>query len=156
MDTESNEPNLVDPPLTPETPDTPEAPDTRGIPDWIPSTGIHLRKAGVQFDAVRVDGDEGRAAADRLARMTGGAPGPIVEEACGSRAVYFLVHVGATSHRVWPPGVTTLASETGRIAYIPVPSLNGLTWPLTWRYRPTRRDHFVHALLLKAVLHPEE
>ncbi|MFI1360322.1 hypothetical protein ACH4TV_43100 [Streptomyces sp. NPDC020898] len=144
MNTESDEVNLDEPPLTPE------------IPDWIPPTGIQLRKAGVQFDAVRVDGDEGRLVADRLARMTGGAPGPVVEEANGSRAVYFLVRVGATSDRIWPPGVTCLASGPSRVAFIPVPSLNGLTWPLTWRYRPTARDHFVHALLLKAALHPEE
>lgn len=28
--------------------------------EWIPASGIQLRKAGVQFDAVRVDGAEGR------------------------------------------------------------------------------------------------
>ncbi|MFM9618332.1 hypothetical protein ACKI14_10295 [Streptomyces turgidiscabies] len=150
MNTESDEVNLDEPPPAPEVSAAAE------IPDWVPSTGIQLRKAGVQFDAVRVDGDEGRAAADRLARMTGGAPGPVVEEANGNRAVYFLVPVGATSHRVWPPGVTRLASGPGRIAFIPVPALNGRTWPLTWRYRPAGRDHFVHALLLKAALHPEE
>lgn len=94
--------------------------------------------------------------ADRLARMTGGAPRPIVEEADGNRAVCFLVPVGATSHRVWPPGVTRLASGPGLIACIPVSAPNGQTWPLTWRYRPTGRDHLVHALLLKAALHPEE
>jgi hypothetical protein len=80
--------------------------DTQSDLKWIPATGIQLRKAGVQFDAVRVDGDEGRDLADRLARMTGGAPGPVVEEATGNRAVYFLVPVGSTSHRPWPPGVT--------------------------------------------------
>lgn len=116
-------------------------------PDWIPPT---------QFDAVRVDGDEGRAVADRLARMTGGAPGPIVEEANGNRAVYFLVPVGATNRRIWPPGVVSLASGPSCVAYIPVPALNGQTWPLAWRYRPTGRDHLVHALLLKAALRPEE
>ncbi|WP_369036563.1 hypothetical protein [Streptomyces adonidis] len=144
MNTESDEVNLDEPPLTPD------------IPDWVPPAGIQLRKAGVQFDAIRVDGDEGRAVADRLARMTGGAPGPVVEEASGSRAVYFLVPVGATTRRIWPPGVTSLASGPSCVAYIPVPALNGQTWPLTWRYRPTGRDHLVHALLLKAALHPEE
>ena len=156
MNTESDEVNLDEPPLAPENPEDPESAGVSEIPDWIPPTGIQLRKAGVQFDAVRVDGDAGRAAADRLAKMTGGAPGPVVEEANGSRAVYFLVPVGAASRRVWPPGVTCLASGPGRIAYIPVPALNGQTWPLTWRYLPTVRDHFVHALLLKAALHPEE
>ncbi|MFF3380720.1 hypothetical protein ACFYXF_48230 [Streptomyces sp. NPDC002680] len=101
---------------------------------------------------MRLDGDEGRAVADRLARMTGGAPGPVVEEASGSRAVYFPVPVGATTRRIWPPGVISLASGPSCIAYIPLPALNGQTWPLTWRYRPVSRDHFVHVLMLLAVL----
>lgn len=123
---------------------------------WIPRAGIQLRKAGVQFDAIRVDGDHGRALADHLARITGGAPGPIVEEANGRRAVYFLVPVGSTSHRTWPAGVTRLTAGPGRISYIPIPALNGPTWPLTWRYRPTSGDRFVHALLLRAALHSPE
>ncbi len=83
MDTQSDEVNPALPPVAPE------------IPDWIPPSGIQLRKAGVQFDAVRVDGDPGRTVADRLARATGGNPGPVVEEARGRRAVYFLVPVPA-------------------------------------------------------------
>ncbi|GAA2625213.1 hypothetical protein GCM10010307_12100 [Streptomyces vastus] len=144
MNTQSDEVNLDEPPLDPE------------IPDWIPARGIQLRKAGVQFEAVRVDGDEGRALADRLARMTGGNPGPVVEEANGRRAVYFLVPVGSTSYRSWPDGVTRLTAGPNRVSYIPVPALNGLTWPLTWRYRPTTPDRLVHALLLRGALHPEE
>lgn len=126
--------------------------DTQSDLKWIPTTGIQLRKAGVQFDAVRVDGDEGRDLADRLARMTGGAPGPVVEEATGSRAVYFLVPVGSTLHRPWPPGVTRLTAGPNHMSYIPVPALNGQTWPLSWRYRPTAPDRFVHALLLRAAV----
>ncbi|GAB2956206.1 hypothetical protein GCM10023080_014210 [Streptomyces pseudoechinosporeus] len=53
-------------------------------------------------------------------------------------------------------GVTRLTAGPNRVSYIPVPALNGLTWPLTWRYRPTTRDHLVHALLLRGALHPEE
>ncbi|MPY62375.1 bifunctional DNA primase/polymerase [Streptomyces spongiae] len=120
---------------------------------WIPHAGIQLRKAGVQFDAIRVDGGHGRVLADHLARMTGGTPGPIVEEANGRRAVYFLVPVGSTSHRTWPAGVTRLTAGPNRISYIPVPALNGSTWPLTWRYRPTAADHLVHTLLLRSALH---
>lgn len=130
--------------------------NTQSDLEWIPRTGIQLRKAGVQFDAVRVDGDHGRALADRLARMTGGAPGPIVEEANGRRAVYFLVPVGSASHCSWPEGVTRLTATANRISYIPVPALDGLTWPLTWRYRPTAGDHLVHARLLHAALHSPE
>ncbi|MEW2396450.1 hypothetical protein [Streptomyces sp. NPDC046862] len=130
--------------------------NTQSDLEWVPRTGIQLRKAGVQFDAVRVVGDHGRALADHLARMTGGRPGPIVEEANGRRAVYFLVPVGSTSHRAWPDGVTRLTASPNRISYIPVPALNGPTWPLTWRYRPTAADHFVHVMLLRAVLHSPE
>ena len=83
--------------------------DTQSDLKRVPATGIQLRKAGVQFDAVRVDGDEGRDLADRLARMTGGAPGPVVEEATGNR-----------------------------------------------RYLPTTPDRFVHTLLLRTALHPQE
>ncbi|WP_405586490.1 hypothetical protein [Streptomyces sp. NBC_01092] len=123
---------------------------------WIPATGVQLRKAGVQFDAIRVDGEEGRDVADWLARMTGGDPGPIVETATGRRGVYFLVPVGSTSHRAWPDGVTRFIAGPGHVSYIPVPALNGLTWPLSWRYRPTAADRLVHALLLCTALHSQE
>jgi hypothetical protein len=130
--------------------------NTQSDLDWIPATGIQLRKAGVQFDAVRVDGERGRSLADHLARLTAGAPGPIVEEANGRRAVYFLVAVGSTSHRAWPPDVTRLTAGPNRISYIPIPALNGLTWPLSWRYRPSATDHLVHTLLLRTALHSTE
>ncbi|MBC9729945.1 hypothetical protein [Streptomyces sp. TRM68367] len=130
--------------------------NTKCDQSWIPATGIQLRKAGVQFDAIRVDGDEGRALADRLARLTGGDPGPVVEEANGRRAVYFLVPVGSTSHRAWPDGVTRFTAGPGLVSYIPVPALNGLTWPLSWRYRPTAPDRLVHTRLLCAALHSQE
>lgn len=144
MNTQSDEVNLDEPSLLPD------------IPAWVPAAGIQLRKAGVQFDAVRVDGDDGRALADRLARMTGGDPGPVVEEANGRRSVYFLVPVGSTAHRAWPDGVTRLTAGPNHVSYIPVPALNGTTWPLTWRYRPTGPDRFVHALLLRAAVHSTE
>ncbi|MFB9464632.1 hypothetical protein [Streptomyces cinereospinus] len=122
-------------------------------PNWVPRTGIHLRKAGVRFDAVRVDGDRGRALADDLARMTGGEPGPVVESSTGCRGVYFLVPVGGASHRPWPPGVTRLTAGPNHISYIPVPALDGMTWPLSWRYRPTAAGRLVHPRLLLAALH---
>lgn len=130
--------------------------NTRSDLDWVPSVGIQLRKAGVRFDAVRVNGERGRDLADRLARMTGGAPGPVVEEANGGRGVYFFVPVGSTSHRAWPPGVTRLTAGPHHISYIPVPAFDGPTWPLSWRYRPTSPDHLVHTLLLRTVLHSTE
>jgi hypothetical protein len=60
----------------------------------------------VQFDAVRVDDEDGRRLADLLEQLTGGDPGPVVIEAYGRRSVYFLVPAGTTSHRSWPRGVT--------------------------------------------------
>jgi hypothetical protein len=123
---------------------------------WLPESGVQLRKAGVQFDAIRVDGEEGRDVADWLARMTGGDPGPIVETATGRRGVYFLVPVGSTSHRAWPDNVTRFTAGPSRVSYIPVPALDGLTWPLSWRYRPTTPDRLVHTRLLCTALHSQE
>ncbi|WUT84075.1 hypothetical protein OG515_18685 [Streptomyces melanogenes] len=121
------------------------------VPDWIPDSGFRLRKAGVQFDAVRVDGDAGRRIADALERMTGGDPGPIVAEASGRRGVYFLVAPRSTAHRSWPPGATRFNAAAGRVSYVPVPALRGATWPLSWRCPPTTADRFVHTLLLRTV-----
>ncbi|MEU3772097.1 hypothetical protein AB0F11_02565 [Streptomyces sp. NPDC032472] len=122
------------------TPNTP-------TPSWIPNTGIGIRKAGVLFDAVRVDGDTGRSLADLLATLTGGDPGPIIIQANGRRPVYFLVPVGSAAYRVWPPGFTRLTSGPRRTTYLPIPALEG-SWPLAWRCPPTAEDRFVHALLL--------
>ncbi|MGW8883104.1 hypothetical protein [Streptomyces sp. NPDC055749] len=116
--------------------------------DWIPDSGFQLRKAGVQFDAVRVDGDDGRRLADLMEAITGGEPGPVVTEASGRRGVYFLVPAGTTSGRAWPEGVTRLNSAAGSISYVPVPALIGRTWPLAWRYPPTYPGRFVHTLIL--------
>ncbi|MFH9496319.1 hypothetical protein ACIRIR_19295 [Streptomyces globisporus] len=116
--------------------------------DWIPEYGFHLRKAGVQFDAIRVDGDAGRRLADLMEELVGGEPGPVVSESNGRRGVYFLVPPGSTAGRPWPQEVTTFNSATGRISYVPVPALGGDTWPLMWRHPPTRAGRFVHTLIL--------
>ncbi|MBD0746103.1 hypothetical protein [Streptomyces sp. CBMA152] len=121
-------------------------------PDWIPSSGFQLRKAGVYFDAVRVDGDDGRRVADALEPMTGGDPGPIVAEATGRRGIYFLVTPRSTSLRSWPPGVTCFNAAAGRISYVPVPALRSRTWPLSWRCPPSEPDRFVHTMLLLSVV----
>ncbi|RWZ74792.1 hypothetical protein EQK42_17090 [Streptomyces albidoflavus] len=120
--------------------------------DWVPSCGVQLRKAGVRFDAVRMDGCAGRLIAEAMAQMTLGEPGPVVEEVRGRRAVYFLVPVGSTGHRSWPDGVTRLTGEAGRIAFIPVPALSGWTWPLRWRHQPGATGQLVHPLLLRSTL----
>jgi hypothetical protein len=102
----------------------------------------------VQFDAVRVDGDDGRRLADLMGELAGGEPGPVVSESNGRRGVYFLVPAGSTAGRPWPRGATTFNAATGRISYVPVPALGGDTWPLMWRYPPTCAGRFVHTSIL--------
>ncbi|MER5561114.1 MULTISPECIES: hypothetical protein [Streptomyces] len=120
--------------------------------DWIPLSGIRLGKAGVQFDAVRIDGDAGRCVADVMEELTGGDPGPIVADALGCRAVYFLVPPRSTSHRSWPAVAIPFNSGPNRVSYVPVPALSGHTWPLSWRCPPSGPDRFVHTPLLCAVV----
>ncbi|MGW7229439.1 hypothetical protein [Streptomyces cyaneofuscatus] len=115
---------------------------------WVPDSGFQLRKAGVQFDAVRVDGEMGWRLADLMEELVGGEPGPVVTEANGRRGVYFLVPPGSTAHRCWPREVTILNSTRNRVSYVPVPALEGRTWPLSWRYPPTSPGRFVHTLIL--------
>ncbi|MFH8339316.1 hypothetical protein [Streptomyces sp. AM6-12] len=101
---------------------------------------------------MRLDGEYGREIADRLAGLTRGDPGPVVQSDGGRRGVYFLVAPGTTGHRAWPECVTRLTSGPYWASYIPVPALDGPTWPLFWRYRPTGADRFVHTSLLRAAL----
>ncbi|GHA33744.1 hypothetical protein GCM10010329_65980 [Streptomyces spiroverticillatus] len=102
----------------------------------------------MQFDAVRIEGDAGRRVAAMLEEMTGGDPGPIVVEVRGVRAVYFLVRAGSTGYRAWPPGVTVLNSGPNKVSYVPVPALDGGTWPLTWWCPPSSAGRRVHLGLL--------
>ncbi|MFD3680717.1 hypothetical protein [Streptomyces sp. NPDC058613] len=95
--------------------DAPNSP----TPDWIPAAGIGMRKAGVLFDAVRVDGDTGRSLADLLVTLTGGDPGPIVTQCNGRRPTYFLIPVGGAAYRMWPEGFTRLTSGPLRSSYVP-------------------------------------
>ncbi|MER5929947.1 hypothetical protein [Streptomyces sp. NPDC002054] len=110
-------------------------------PSWTPIVGVQLHKTGVQFDAVQINGVLGRDIADLLMKLTSGDPGPIVTESNGAHATYFLVPVGSASHRPWPPGVT-------RPDFVPVPAVDGGTWPLAWRSAPRTEERFVHGLML--------
>ncbi|MFI8517690.1 hypothetical protein ACIGEZ_07665 [Streptomyces sp. NPDC085481] len=104
----------------------------------------------MQFDAIRVDGDDGRRLADLMELLTGGDPGPVVTEANGRRGVYFLLPPGSTARRSWPRGVTRFNAAPGHMSYVPVPALTGRTWPLAWRFPPSGPDRFVHPLLLRS------
>ncbi|QGV82671.1 hypothetical protein EIZ62_14960 [Streptomyces ficellus] len=120
--------------------------------EWIPASGFQLRKAGVQFDAVRVDGDDGRRAADLLEHLTGGDPGPVVIEANGRRGVYFFLPPGSSAGRAWPSGATPFNACHGTVSYVPVPALHGNTWPLSWRCPPPADGRFVHPALLRSTV----
>ncbi|RLV67685.1 hypothetical protein STAN_3209 [Streptomyces sp. CBMAI 2042] len=95
-----------------------------------------------------MDGEMGRRLADLMEELVGGEPGPVVTEANGRRGVYFFVPPGSTAHRCWPREVTILNSTRNRVSYVPVPALEGRTWPLSWRYPPTGPGRFVHTLIL--------
>ncbi|MEU4737443.1 MULTISPECIES: hypothetical protein [Streptomyces] len=120
--------------------------------DWVPLSGYLLRKAGVQFDAVRLDGRGARLVADCLEGMTDGEPGPVVHRVNGRRSMYFLLPPGSTYRRPWPAVAVRFNGEAGRISYVPVPALEGDTWPLTWRFPPTEPGRFVHPLLLRSAV----
>ncbi len=106
----------------------------------------------MQFDAVRVDGDDGRRVAACLEQLTNGDPGPVVTEANGRRGVYFLVPPGSTLHCPWPAEAVRFNAEPGRVGYVPVPALEGRTWPLAWWWPPTEPGRFVHPLLLRSAV----
>jgi hypothetical protein len=78
--------------------------------------------------------------------ITGGEPGPVVAEANGRRAVYFLVPAGSAESRPWPAGATALNAAAGLISYVPVPALSGRTRPPARDFPPTAPDRLVHTL----------
>lgn len=118
---------------------------------WLPVSGFRLRKAGVFFDAVRVSRDVGEELVTRLEALTDGEPGPVIRESSGGRWMYFLVAAGSSAGRSWPPGTTRLGSG-GRDAYVGIPALAGLTWPLSWRCAPRQDRRLVDADLLHGTL----
>ncbi|MFI2371969.1 hypothetical protein [Streptomyces sp. NPDC018833] len=118
--------------------------------DWIPVSGFHLRKAGVQFDAVRVIGDTGRRLVELMDHMTGGEPGPVIVDVSGRRCAYFLLPAGSTVRRSWPRGALCYNSARGYDSYVPIPALAGRTWPVLWRCPPVAADRFVHPVLLRS------
>lgn len=126
--------------------------DAPWIPDWIPASGHALRHAGVHFDAVRIRGDQGERIATELILGTDFDAGPIVREVAGERNLYFLLPPQTASAFRWPPGVRALTRRDGTLAYVGVPALTGVTWPLSWRSAPSEKAPFVVGELLREVV----
>ncbi|MEU9700101.1 hypothetical protein [Streptomyces sp. NPDC047981] len=118
------------------------------VPSWVPATGHALRHAGVHFDAVRVGGFLGEDVAYRLMEFTDFRAGPIVREATGERNLYFLLPPQTAAAHAWPAPARALSRSGRSEAFVGVPALDGATWPLDWRSRPTDEDPFVEPGLL--------
>jgi hypothetical protein len=118
------------------------------VPAWVPVSGHALRHAGIHFDAVRIPGIVGEEVTYEILSFTLFQAGPIVLELTGARNVYFLLPpMTATAYR-WPPGVRALSRGSKGEAFVGVPALDGLTWPLAWRSLPTAGEPFVEPELL--------
>lgn len=126
-----------------------------GVLDWVPTYGLALRKVGLAFEVVRIDGEYGDAVAERLFAAGPGAeaggPGPVVEDRSRRHAVYFFLAPEAGLPYRWPPGTTYLGRRSGE-AYVGVPALDGETWPLSWLCPPSPEQPFVDPELLHASL----
>jgi hypothetical protein len=122
------------------------------IPDWIPASGHALRHAGIHFDAVRIRGAAGERVASQLMQATDFDAGPVIQEFAGERNLYFLLPPQTAAAFRWPPGVRALTRGVGTLAYVGVPALTGVTWPLGWRSVPSERVPFVVEALLAEVV----
>ncbi|MGX1909564.1 hypothetical protein ACWIID_11945 [Streptomyces phaeochromogenes] len=119
---------------------------------WIPASGHGLRHAGIHFDAVRIAGVLAEQVAYELMQFTDFQAGPIVREATGHRYMYFLLPPQSATGYRWPAGARALGRDAQGWAYVGVPALGGLTWPLEWRSEPTSEVPFVEAGLLREVV----
>ncbi|MEU3841979.1 hypothetical protein AB0E88_18340 [Streptomyces sp. NPDC028635] len=126
--------------------------DAPWIPAWVPASGHALRHAGVHFDAVRIRGDQGERVATELMVRADFDAGPVVREVSGDRNLYFLLPPQTASEFRWPPGVRALTRRHGTLAYVGVPALTGMTWPLSWRSEPSEKAPFVAGELLREVV----
>ncbi|MFF1921296.1 hypothetical protein ACFVW8_12070 [Streptomyces sp. NPDC058221] len=116
------------------------------MPSWIPASGHALRHAGIYFDAVRIIGLLGEQVAYEVMQFTDFQAGPIVRSRIGERSMYFLLPPGSARTYRWPVGAEALVREEA--AFVGVPALYGLTYPLDWRSLPTAEVPFVDAGLL--------
>ncbi|WP_260695351.1 MULTISPECIES: hypothetical protein [unclassified Streptomyces] len=119
---------------------------------WIPASGHGLRHAGIHFDAVRIAGVLAEQVAYELMQFTDFQAGPIVREATGRRYMYFLLPPQSVTGYRWPAGARALGRDAQGWAYVGVPALGGLTWPLEWRSEPTSEVPFVEVELLREVV----
>lgn len=117
-------------------------------PTWVPASGHALRHAGIHFDAVRIAGMLAEEVAYELMQFTDFHAGPIVREATGERYMYFLLPPQSARAYAWPAGARALSRSGRGSAFVGVPALEGLTWPLDWRSRPTMEVPFVETELL--------
>ncbi|KKD07063.1 hypothetical protein [Streptomyces sp. WM6386] len=122
------------------------------IPSWIPASGHALRHAGIHFDAVRMKEPLAERVASELMRCTDFEAGPIVAEATGDRNMYFLLPPQTAASFQWPSGVRALTRSDRGLAYVGVPALTGMTWPLGWRSVPSAGTPFVAGELLWEVV----
>ncbi|MCX4675195.1 hypothetical protein OG413_07645 [Streptomyces sp. NBC_01433] len=118
------------------------------VPCWVPATGHALRHVGIHFDAVRAIGMLGEEIAYEIMQFTDFHAGPIVRSRIGERGMYFLLPPQTATAYRWPRGVEALHRIERGAAFIGVPALDGATWPLDWRSRPTTEAPFVDAGLL--------
>ncbi|MDQ1027250.1 hypothetical protein QF035_004832 [Streptomyces umbrinus] len=119
---------------------------------WIPASGHGLRHAGIHFDAVRIADVLAEQVAYELMQFTDFQAGPIIREATGHRYMYFLLPPQSVTGYRWPSGARALGRGARGWAYVGVPALGGLTWPLEWRSEPTAEVPFVDAGLLHEVV----
>jgi hypothetical protein len=117
-------------------------------PSWVPASGHALRHAGIHFDAVRITGLGGEQVAYELMQFTGFRAGPIVLSRIGARSTCFLLPPHTVTAYRWPAGAEAMSRDGRTAAFVGVPALHGLTWPLDWRSLPTAETRFVDAGLL--------
>ncbi|MFI8001737.1 hypothetical protein [Streptomyces sp. NPDC086010] len=120
-------------------------------PCWVPVSGHALRHTGVHFDAVRIAGPAGDEVAYELMQFTDFLAGPIVRSRVGDRSTHFLLAPHSAGAYRWPAGARLMGRGVCCDVFVGVPALEGRTWPLDWRSRPTEKSPFVDTALLHEV-----
>jgi hypothetical protein len=106
-------------------------------PAWLPAQGVlDAVGAGTWWDVITIDGDLGRAVAERLSAVSGAAPGPVVCDPLGpTTKTYFLVPRGTS--RTWDEPAS---DALGECCYIGLPgTLDADPRGVHWIVPPTAR-----------------